>query len=883
MRCTCVILLTLTFVFLSIPAAHAIANDPPRFTRPPTVSKTGDRTTIDFAVDRETDVAVFIENAKGGIVRHLAAGVLGKNAPAPLQANALTQRLDWDGKDDDGKLAEGGPFKVRVGLGLAVNYGGTAFAEKSGPNALSSVLGLANGPDGRVYVIDNRSGYYVYPGYSIHVFRRDGSYEKTIKPFAPNLPLDRLKGTGAFINERGYVNPLVKNGLELSYYPFKDGPAAQMVVLDDKLWHTVMAPATRDTHLAAINLDGGIPQEPFAGPALGKEKDGWRFAQVYLAPSSDKKSLLLSCFGTPGGGSLFVAALPFVAQVDLKERGPAKVVFGDLKRAGDDNTHLKNPRGLATDGQGHLLICDFGNNRVVVVNEKDMSFAGSFPVDAPEWIGCDPKSGAVYVCGKENFIKFDGWKDAKEQYRLSLVYQRQGLNPSWAWEFRRSFALDTTSEKPILWIGQNTGLPGLKNPWPLLRCEDTGDKFTDPVPADYYVPPLTRGLTTDPYHSDVGCQVDGSFVILNEETGKAQTVRGVSGHGGLNRLGADGMIYCNAHALGIRRWDRNGKLKPFAATDIPKGPDMGGLPDKAGSSGTTFWERDFRLDRHNDIYATIRGPQYHGLRHLAVFDQAGKIKRTVLWGITDGFLGPRFDAKGNIYMMDSVKPAGSGVPAEFTKHIADPKLQHWYEYMYGSIVKFAPQGGNLWLQNLNKKDQPGADPVALPDSIAKKPIAGTGRRSAAGHVQGALWIVPGVANGGDVLAGGGGTDHCHCTSTDFDVDDFGRTFAPDILRQRVTVLDTNGNTILHFGAYGNQDYCGPDSYVVDPASKLLRPRKADDPKDLKSPFAEPAIAFNWIVSLTVTDRNAYVADVANRRVLRCKLGYATQETVAVDR
>jgi len=70
--------------------------------------------------------------------------------------------------------------------------------------------------------------------------------------------------------------------------------------------------------------------------------------------------------------------------------------------------------------------------------------------------------------------------------------------------------------------------------------------------------------------------------------------------------------------------------------------------------------------------------------------------------------------------------------------------------------------------------------------------------------------------------------------------------------------------------------CGPDSYVVDPASKQLRPRRPDDPKDLVSPFATPDIAFGWVVGLAVTDRFAYIDDVIAKRILRVKLGYAAE-------
>ena len=65
---------------------------------------------------------------------------------------------------------------------------------------------------------------------------------------------------------------------------------------------------------------------------------------------------------------------------------------------------------------------------------------------------------------------------------------------------------------------------------------------------------------------------------------------------------------------------------------------------------------------------------------------------------------------------------------------------------------------------------------------------------------------------------------------------------------------------------------------MDPAGKFLRPRKADDPKDLVSPFARPEIAFAWIVGVAVTDKYAYVDDVINKRILRVRLGYAAEET-----
>ena len=112
------------------------------------------------------------------------------------------------------------------------------------------------------------------------------------------------------------------------------------------------------------------------------------------------------------------------------------------------------------------------------------------------------------------------------------------------------------------------------------------------------------------------------------------------------------------------------------------------------------------------------------------------------------------------------------------------------------------------------------------------------------------------------------------------MDDFGRVFAPDAGQFRVRVLDTNGNELTTFGAYGNQDCCGPDSYVLDPAGKFLRPRKEGE-KGAKAPLADPDIALGWIIGLAVTDRAAYVDDIINKRIVRVKLSYAGEETCEV--
>jgi hypothetical protein len=137
---------------------------------------------------------------------------------------------------------------------------------------------------------------------------------------------------------------------------------------------------------------------------------------------------------------------------------------------------------------------------------------------------------------------------------------------------------------------------------------------------------------------------------------------------------------------------------------------------------------------------------------------------------------------------------------------------------------------------------------------------------------GAEWIHAGVGHMGPW--------RCNCESISFDVDEFGRSFFPDLNLYRIRVIDTAGNAVTHFGGYGNAESRGPDSPVIDPKTGELRPRKPGE--KLKSPFAKPEIALAWPVGVGVTDKFAYIGDPLNRRLLKVKLTYAITSTCDVE-
>jgi hypothetical protein len=136
-----------------------------------------------------------------------------------------------------------------------------------------------------------------------------------------------------------------------------------------------------------------------------------------------------------------------------------------------------------------------------------------------------------------------------------------------------------------------------------------------------------------------------------------------------------------------------------------------------------------------------------------------------------------------------------------------------------------------------------------------------------------IWDYPGVC---PLLQQG-----CMCTKSWFDLDRFERLFVPAAHTCSVNVLDANGNVIMRIGAYGNVDCRGKDSPVQDPETGQLRPRRPEDPPDLKSPLARPELAFIEPDFVAVTDEALYVLDRGNDRIVRIVLGYGVEETVAV--
>jgi len=895
---------------LVLSSAGTAGEAPPAFTKRPTATLDGDGARIDFAVDRLTDVAVSVENARGAVVRHLVAGVLGPNAPAPLKPNSLSQSIEWDGRDDLGEPGKDGPFQVRVAAGLTPRNDGFPLETPGEPyHRMGVVLGIGVSPDGSVYTITHRSLIREKGYYSIQRLTRDGAYAGTVMPFSSQIAGEHARGITPIADERG--RPMMvyrsRNFALLDYMPAN--PLVQTCVVR-KNGNLLMAGLVQFTWeegavvgLTELRPEGGTPGTPFVRQALKSAHRLWRGGTPALVLSQDEKHVYIT-------GLEFYRkhhdcpTLHAVFRVALEGDGEMEPVFGDPLTAGADQRHLNGPVGLAHDGRGHLLVADSGNRRIAVLNEKDGSWAGSFAIDNPLWVGVHRKSGAVYVYShqdasqepkqpaRDELVKLSPWPDPKAEHRVTLAskYYKGG---------RYVLGIDAQAGVPRIWMGQFYNSEAMKNPTPELLgfCDDLGDRFSAVKPV------LSRpggtlwwSVTSDPTHRYVTLNCGGT-VVIDDRTGKV--LRPGKARGTCT-MGPDGLIYVMGSEGNIRRYTMDGEEVPFAAvkagTWLMKHDEKGrpvvareltgrlpgwgvsfktlewpvtgqGLP--TAPSGTSGNERDFTIDRKGNIYVKNRGCRYHGPMKVDVYDSDGRYLRTAIWEMGDRGYGPRLDAHGNLYCVMGVVRKDGNVPDVY-------KSVDLYRNLFASLVKFSPKGGALWTTTGPQyAEHFGFARPELGMDKGTVHVVGTRGAEPGKTLEGALWWRPGFSAYNTV--------QCHCNGHSFDVDPFGRTFYPDMLRFQVGVLDSNGNEILRFGSYGNRDQRGPHSWVRDPADGRLRPPQNGDPEEIERPFAEPEFAFAFLNGVAVGGSHLYATDTLNQRLLRIRMDYAAEASCAIRR
>jgi len=865
-------------------AAAAAAAGEPGFTAKPMASKDGDGAKISFAVSAPTDVAVFIEDAKGQVVRHLVAGVLGQNPPPPLKPG-LAQEIVWDGKADYGKSAAGSPFKVRVALG----FGAKCDRIFSRPELFSGHCTMAVGPDGALYVREVAApvgGHF--PKRRLAVLNRDGSYRRTLLPFASTPGGEAARGVPNTITLQGRPAPGRESEADLMPWLGGSASATMAVAADGKTLFFPLCGGNpfRPAEIVLLSTEGGgvLGRHPLDKSKIGELPE---FAErSHLAVSSDGKSLFVAGLQDRRGKG----APAVIHRLRLPECTGLDIFFGERGTPGKDATHLgATPGGLASDGKGNLLACDPANNRVLVLGEDDGKIRGEIACDAPSNVGVHPASGAVYVVtngkGGPRLVKFPGWKDAKPAAELPLPRKGAGADTV-------NMVVDGSGERAVAWLA--TSRCGY-----IARAEDAGGKFeVSEVGGKFEALPGARhemgyyGLAVDRRTREVYVLNSGGGETWERiaEDGKSEFVapagisNGVGSGGGPQLMpGPDGNLYGIWWRHALAKWDRSGKrltweeprlpteedLKPYRNEKVPPaGPSplayarvgMVGLPHTLGIR----WGDGRIFVLEPNVITEGDGGRIPKALHeyLPTGKRVTALDSPIIWKVSDPALGPKFDPAGNIYIAEIVRPKGWKQPPELKGELASH---------YGSIVKFSPKGGMVHFDGVDPfTGQPKLDPALK--SFEVDFATGAGNLKPV-KITGAEWVHPGIGHIGHY--------NCNCENVTFDVDEFGRVFFPDTPMYQMRVIDTAGNAITTIGGYGNADNCGPESAVIDAKTGQPRPRRADDPKDMKSPFAEPDIAMCWPTGVGVTDRHLYVADSISRRLVRARVAYAAEESCPV--
>jgi hypothetical protein len=409
------------------------------FARQPAVTWEGDRVTIAFESKGFCDVTVAIEEAdpetvsrlraaaSAGkaiqaprIIRHLACGVLGPNAPLPFAPNARAQTLVWDGKDDAGAYVDNKRnVAVRVSLGLKPRFERTLFWHPG--KSAGGVTAFAPAPEG-VYVF--RGGRALD---HLCLFDRDGNYARTLYPFAAG----KLGDISGLIRHRfpdGVELPIKPNWLQSSF--LMSGSNCTTPTYQDGRYTGYRHRGTELNGAAGFSLAaaGGIvalvgqrysrlaSDGTSGGRALHGPDVSFKLDQVQefdtrrgidesrlenvrpkmSAFSPDGAWIYLTMYNETHPGSFGRVAWQHAVMIKRFDDDTPARIFAGAAEAGKADGQFNIPADVACDSQGRVYVADHLNDRLQVFS-PDGKHLRNIPVKRPVQLDVHPRSGEIFV------------------------------------------------------------------------------------------------------------------------------------------------------------------------------------------------------------------------------------------------------------------------------------------------------------------------------------------------------------------------------------------------------------------------------------------------------------------------------------------------------
>jgi DNA-binding beta-propeller fold protein YncE len=814
------------------------------FASGPEVNSADGKVSISFEASKTVDAEVAVLDAKGKVVRHLAAGLLGEHAPSPFAKGKLAQALVWDGKDDLGKPAGEGPFSVRVRLGATPRLEKRFGAERG---IVGPITGLCVGKGGEVYVL---SRSWVGQGRNaIRVFSRKGEYLRTIMPYPAKTPPERTKSVGQ-LEYDGRRVPVVFNG-----HGHALSPLTVKMPLQNMAWNPkgyLVAASTMATayehglprHLLAFHPQGGAPDGvKFVGPELRPptgvtwghgEGDDPCYERMAVSPDGKYVYYTHTSFYS-------LHAVYRLAWGEDKGSGMEAGWLGLDNRPGGDEKHLNDPQGLAVDAEGRVFVCDRGNNRVVVASPEGERL-GEFPVEDPEQIAVNPAGGEIYVLcrqapagtvpkdiGPMSMKEYRAWKARRAERQANAPAKRKPkLVKLSAWkpdakpeelarlnEGFKLMALDSEASPAQLWVVGKGGLRPVTDKGKELVVGGPVGRGTGLGHPGRIVGDVERNRALV-YNLSSNYKVEAFDLDSGKKTRVLDCVSDFA-------VGPGGIIYGTGkyNSRDLLRFTADGKPLNFEGADSNR---VKIAPFWVG--GVNLGMRGMTVSAAGYVYLVRVAGEKGVQSRVDVFGPDGKLKKAALVdGLGQGDCGIGVDLAGNVYLGVGVKKKGAVMPPEFRGKVPEAnwlcwaqwtmgyRRAPWYymmrnEYLYhlGSVMKFGPKGGAFYGRgSMSHSARKNAAPVASVESAPEgaEPYLSSYLYRKVKAV-GARWRYPGM---GIVPASCRmwGDPSCVCMTSRLGVDRFGRVYVPNCFGFCVDVLDSDGNRLTRFGEYGNND------------------------------------------------------------------------------
>ena len=921
------------------------------FARKPVVTRAGDRVTIAFETKAFCDVTVAIEESDASspspprgegegegsgtadlrgrhphpdplpgrergpfprIVRHLASGVLGPNAPEPYENNSKRQTVLWDGKDDQGRyIDDKDAISVRVSLGLKPRFERTLLWHPKQRCGLRKMPRCVAQPEG-VYVYEGAGVEYV------RLFSHDGRYIRTVHPFPASkvrgvtgLPWHTFPDGHTAPRARGYWRSTYLLGGEGDTRSKWGSSANAFAVRGGRI-------ATVSDRLCRLNTDGTCKPYPIYGPETKMP-----YPPQSIAPSPDGKWLYLTgCYMTINRRlvATHLARVKWQHGVYRMAYGadqPAELWLGSPLKTGKDADHFDHPSSVCVDAKGRVYIADNHNDRVQIFS-ADGALLKSLPVTGPAVLQIHEKTQALYVfCWTMALAYgytapphkvaaalrvFDPFRSDEPSLAVPLPLEgyagttRGFMGAPHFDECSYRATLDSYTDPPTVWMGTAwTGKRSNARHWGLSRYRIEKRRL---VRLEQWNHEVQRAITRwmPPKLQRQRMYVDPATGLLYVgEQGKAFDVltRIDPGTGRMARvtlpytaeeaaIDLDGQIYLRcATAIGRFRLDTMqevpfdyGRACSVRWSSSSRGARLVGALVVPGNKPVWWHESGMGVNPNGELVVSCcnsawRPPDRRSaLETQAVRMEAGKYAPRVYPGRFRYAEIHIFDKRGKVAAEDVVKGVMDG-HGTFIDPRGDVYFLAGGHRVYdgdrdffpltGCVIKFARGKGRLYARR-NTKRVPVPMPPDLDTAGLPQIACGTLGRF---WIEGAEWVYPGV-----------GYVHpsapCQCWNCRFAIDYFGRVFVPETVRNQVAVLDTNGSLLMHIGRYGNVD----DGVPLAPDQRF----RTAPPTALGGD--EVALCYaNYLA--THTDRRLFIADGGNARILSVRLGYETTERVAL--